>query len=150
MLDKAIAIAAKAHQGQTDRVGAPYILHPIRVMMRMETEIEMTAAVLHDVVEDTDWTLDELRQAGFPDAVVDAVDGLTRRDGEPYTAYVKRASADPIARKIKLADLEDNMDLRRAVALTEDDLQRMKRYHRHWVMLRQEDQGSGCHDGSWT
>ncbi len=136
-LAKAIAIAAQAHQEQHDKAGAPYILHPLRMMLRMSSETEMIAAVLHDVVEDTDWTLDKLRQAGFSEEVVHAVECLTHRDHETYEEFIARASTNVIARKVKLADLEDNMDMRRLSAVTEQDAQRLHKYHRAWMALRQ-------------
>jgi (p)ppGpp synthase/HD superfamily hydrolase len=139
LLGKAIAIAAQAHQGQLDKFGAPYISHPIRLMMQMDSYEEKMAAILHDIVEDTDWTLEDLKAEGFPQTVVDAVDGLTHREAESYTAYVKRAKTNPIARKVKLADLEDNMDARRVPQIGEREIQRLKRYHRHWLMLQQEE-----------
>jgi len=117
LLDKAIRLAAEAHAGQTEKNGSPYILHPLRLMFRMHGELEMAAAVLHDVVEDTDWTLERLGAAGFPPALVDALDCLTHRPGEPYPRYVRRAAANPVARRVKLADLEDNLDLRRLPAV---------------------------------
>ncbi len=138
LLGKAIALAAEAHRDQVDRAGQAYILHPIRVMMRMDSDVEKMVAVLHDVVEDTDWTLEDLREAGFPDIVIEAVDGMTHREDETYTAYVKRASTNAIARKIKLADLEDNMNVRRVAHLTDEEVERLKRYHRHWLMLQGE------------
>src|SRR5690349_12469488 len=91
-LEEAIRIAVEAHRGQKDRAGAPYILHPLRMMLRVQTDAERMAAVLHDVVEDTDWTLDALREHGFPDEVVTAVDHLTRREGESYEEFVTRAA----------------------------------------------------------
>jgi (p)ppGpp synthase/HD superfamily hydrolase len=139
LLGKAVAIAAQAHQGQVDKFGAPYILHPIRLMMQMDSDEEKIAAILHDVVEDTDWTLEDLKAAGFSQVVLDAVDGLTHREHESYTAYVKRAKTNPMARKIKLADLEDNMDLQRYPQLGEKEIQRLQRYHRHWLMLQQKE-----------
>ncbi len=143
LLGKAIAIAAQAHQGQVDKFGAPYILHPIRLMMQMDSEEEKIAAILHDVVEDTDWTLEDLKAAGFIQVVVDAVDALTHRDHETYTAYVKRAKTNAIARKVKLADLEDNMDVKRAPHIGEKEIRRLQRYHRHWLMLKQEEDKNG-------
>ena len=136
-LGKAIAIAAQAHQEQVDKAGAPYILHPLRMMLRMSSETEMMAAILHDVVEDTDWTLDKLRQAGFSDEVVQAVECLTHRDRETYEAFIVRVRTNAIARKVKLADLEDNMDMRRLSTLTEKDAQRLHKYHQAWLALRQ-------------
>ena len=135
LLERAILLAVQAHRGQVDRSGAPYILHPLRVMLRVETENERIAAVLHDVVEDTDWTLDGLRAEGFPEEVVQAVDCLTRREGESYDDRVARAAANPIARRVKLADLEDNMDARRLARWSEEDAARFERYHRAWRFI---------------
>ena len=135
-LEDAIALAVQAHRGQMDRYGAPYILHPLRVMHRVEGERERMAAVLHDVVEDTAYTLDDLRQMGYPEDVLQAVDRLTRRDDETYEQYVERAAADPLARRVKLADLEDNMDLRRLDTVTEKDRERLERYLKAWRYLR--------------
>ena len=136
-LGKAIAIAAQAHQEQYDKAGAPYILHPLRMMLRMSSEAEMMAAVLHDVVEDTGWTLDQLRQAGFAEEVVQAVECLTHRDHETYDEFVARVRTNVIASKVKLADLEDNMDMRRLRTLTEKDTQRLHKYHQAWLALGQ-------------
>ncbi|MDB4948959.1 MAG: pyrophosphokinae [Gemmatimonadetes bacterium] len=134
-LEAAILLAAAAHRGQKDRAGAPYILHPLRLMLRMHTDAERIAAVLHDVVEDSEWTVDALRGEGFPDDVVDAVGALTRRAGESYDAAIRRAAAHPIARRVKVADLEDNMDVRRIAVVTPADADRLARYHRAWRLL---------------
>jgi (p)ppGpp synthase/HD superfamily hydrolase len=101
----------------------------------VQTDAERMAAVLHDVVEDTDWTLEALRERGFPEQVVVAVDHLTRREGESYDAFVLRAAAHPVARRVKVADLEDNMDVRRHGTVTADDVERLTRYHRAWRLL---------------
>lgn len=135
-LGRAISIAAQAHQEQKDKAGAPYILHPIRMMLRMNSDVEMMAAILHDVVEDTDWTLDGLRQEGFSEEVVQAVECLTHRDGETYDQFLERVTSNPIARKVKLADLEDNMDVKRIQHLVEKDIERIKKYHQHWRALK--------------
>jgi (p)ppGpp synthase/HD superfamily hydrolase len=135
-LEDAILLAAQAHQGQRDRNGQPYVLHVLRVMLRVETDEQRTAAVLHDLVEDTPHSLEELRALGFDEHVVHAVDCLTHRDGEPYEAYVQRAASDPIARVVKVADLEDNMDLRRLDEITERDLARFQRYLAAWRWLK--------------
>lgn len=137
-LEEAIGIAVQAHRGQKDRAGAPYILHPLRMMFRVQTEAERMAAVLHDVVEDTEWTLEALRERGFPEEVVDAVDHLTRREAESYDEFVTRAAAHPVARRVKLADLEDNMDVRRTGTLADDDVERLGRYLRAWRRLTQD------------
>jgi len=134
-LEEAIRIAVEAHRGQKDRAGAPYVLHPLRTMLRVRTDAERMAAVLHDVVEDTAWTLDDLQARGFPAEVLDAVDALTRRPGEDYDASVERAAAHPVARRVKRADLEDNLDLRRLDAVTADDVERLGRYLRAWRRL---------------
>lgn len=110
MLERAIEIAAKAHAGQLDKGGQPYILHPLRVMLALTSDEARMAAVLHDVLEDTYVSIVDLRLQGFPQTVLDAVEALTRREGETYTGYVLRASENPIARAVKLADLRDNMD----------------------------------------
>ena len=134
-LEEAIGIAVEAHRGQTDRAGAPYILHPLRMMFAVQTDAERMAAVLHDVVEDTDWTLDALRERGFPEQVVAAVDNLTRREGESYEEFVRRAAMHPVARRVKVADLEDNMDVRRIGSVSPEDTERLTKYHRAWRLL---------------
>src|SRR5687767_619224 len=141
-LELAIRIAVEAHRGQRDRSGAPYVLHPLRVMLRVQTEAERMAAMLHDVVEDTALTLDDLRGHGFPDEVVAAVDHLTRREGQPYEEHIERAAAHPVARRVKIADLEDNMDVRRIDALTAGDAERVDRYHRAWRRLTEDLPGA--------
>ncbi|MDX1547982.1 MAG: HD domain-containing protein [Rhodothermales bacterium] len=138
LLERALAIALDAHQGQTDRAGRPYVFHPLRLMHRQHTDAARMAALLHDVVEDSGWTLERLRDEGFPDAVVDAVDALTHREdeGESYEDYVARAARNPLARQIKRADLEDNMDIRRlGRPLDEHDLARLERYRKAWQGL---------------
>lgn len=134
-LDEALALAVRAHRGQVDKAGQPYILHPLRVMMRMSTPDERIAAILHDVVEDSPTTLDDLRAAGFAEDVVRAVDHLTRRADETYEAFIARAEQDPIARRVKLADLEDNMTITRLQTLDERAVERLGRYMRAWQRL---------------
>lgn len=129
-LERAIVIAATAHRGQTDKGGAPYVLHPLRVMMRMSTNQERIAAVLHDVLEDSDVTVDDLRADGFPDAVIDAVALLTKPEAEDYEAYVARVVRNPLALRVKVADLEDNCDLSRIPSPTGKDHARVERYRR--------------------
>lgn len=137
-LEKAIQIAAQAHKGQKDKSGAPYILHPLRMMMRVESEAAMIAAVLHDVVEDSDWTLEQLRGEGFSEEILQAVDCLTNRDGESYDEFIVRVQASAIARQVKIADLEDNMNVKRIGEMTPKDLARIEKYHRAWRALTQE------------
>jgi (p)ppGpp synthase/HD superfamily hydrolase len=135
-LERAIAIAAKAHAGKVDKAGAPYILHPLRVMLKMETYEERMAAVLHDVVEDSDMTLEDLRNEGFSDTVVEAVDAVTLRIGEAYDDFVRRAARNPIGRRVKLADLEDNCDLSRIAHPTKEDYERLAKYQRAIESIR--------------
>jgi (p)ppGpp synthase/HD superfamily hydrolase len=134
-VEDAVSIAAQAHKGQKDKAGAAYLLHPLRMMLRMTSEAAMMAAVLHDVVEDTDWTLERLRAEGVPAEVVAAVDCLTHREGESYHEFVERVRTNPIARQVKVADLEDNMNIRRINQLGANDLERLEKYHRAWCVL---------------
>lgn len=129
-LEHAIALAAKAHAGQVDKAGAPYILHPLRVMLRCATFEQRVTAVLHDVVEDCGITSDRLRDEGFSEPIVRAVLALTKQEGEDYDAFVRRAGADPIARVVKLADLADNRDLSRIPNPTDKDRERLQKYER--------------------
>jgi (p)ppGpp synthase/HD superfamily hydrolase len=137
MLDKAISIAAAAHSGQKDKYGSPYILHPIRLMAKVYSEEEMIIAILHDVVEDTDWTLEGLEAEGFSHNIIEALDCLTRRNDETYGAHIERAASNPLARKIKLADLEDNMDMKRMKIIDSNAVERLARYHNAWIRLKQ-------------
>jgi hypothetical protein len=139
-LEHAIALAAKAHEGQVDKAGAPYILHPLRMMMRLSGADERIAAVLHDVVEDCSWTIERLRAEGFSESVLAAIDSVTRKPEETYDAFVLRAAANPIGRRVKCADLEDNSDLSRITNPTPRDYERMEKYRRALAVLRQLDQ----------
>lgn len=127
-LERAIVIATTAHAGQRDKGGAPYILHPLRVMLRTSGESERIAAVLHDVVEDTPITIDALREFGFSREVLRAVQLLTKVEGESYGEFIARAATDDVARRVKLADIADNMDLTRIAAPTPGDHARIERY----------------------
>lgn len=140
-LERAIQIAAAAHAGQTDKAGEPYILHPLRVMLRVHTEHERITAVLHDVVEDSPVTLAELAAAGFPPAVIDAVAALTKQPGETRILAAKRAAANPIARNVKLADNAENMDLSRIPNPSPKDLARMQEYAAVRAILLGKDAG---------
>lgn len=127
-LAHAIRIAAQVHEGQLDKAGQPYILHVLRVMLGCHSPDAQVAAALHDVVEDSDWTLDDLRHEGFSETVIEIVDALTRREGEDYFAFARRAAATPLGREVKRADLLDNMDIRRIANPAEKDWERLKRY----------------------
>jgi len=131
MLNRAIEIVAKAHAGQVDKGGKPYIFHPLRVMMNFcaeKDEATQICAILHDVVEDTNLTLDDLRAEGFSDEVIAALDCLTKRDGESYDDFINRILKNEIACKVKNGDLADNMDLTRIPNPTENDKARIKKY----------------------
>jgi (p)ppGpp synthase/HD superfamily hydrolase len=134
-LEDAIELALKAHRGQVDRGGQPYILHPLRIMTKLETDTERIIGVLHDVIEDTDFALDDLRKMGYPDTIVEALDALSRREGESYEAFIQRIKPNPLAVRVKLQDLLDNMDIRRSALLQEGDLERLQRYQNAWWEL---------------
>ena len=137
MLGQAIALAASIHKDQTDKAGKPYILHPMRMMMRLRTEDEelMQIVILHDVVEDSDMTLQDLRDEGFSDRVVHGVDGMSRRDEESYEDFIDRCALNPDSRMCKLEDLRDNSDITRLKGLRGHDFERMKKYHKAWKKL---------------
>ncbi len=134
-LERAIAIAAEAHAGQFDKAGAPYVLHPLRMMLGLEDRKARIVAVLHDVVEDTPWTLVDLEREGFAPEIVRAVDALTRRPDEDYETFVRRAGADPIGWHVKLADLQDNMETTRIASPAAADDERLARYARALAIL---------------
>lgn len=137
-LDKAVRIATQAHHGQKDRYGQPYFLHPLRVMERMDSESAKIVAVLHDVVEKSDWTLEDLRREGFSGEIVAAVDKLTKRDGESYATHIERAKTSPLSRSVKLADLEDNMDTDRITEPSAEDETRLARFREAWAALKKK------------
>lgn len=141
MLEQGMIVAAKAHMGQLDKGGQPYILHPVRVMLQCKTIEEKTVALLHDVLEDTPVTVADLRQAGFPEEVVDAVVCLTKGEQEDYMAYIERVCNNPLAMGVKLADLADNMDLKRLPGLTPRDFQRLEKYIRAKMRIEEVLEG---------
>lgn len=128
MLNKAIEIAAKAHDGQVDKGGNPYILHPLRVMMNCQSESAKICAVLHDVIEDTNTTLDDLKKQGFSDEIITVLDCLTKREGELYNDFISRVLQNEIACQVKLADLIDNIDLTRIQNPSKEDEARIQKY----------------------
>jgi (p)ppGpp synthase/HD superfamily hydrolase len=136
-LEKAIAIALRAHEGTIDKAGQPYILHPLHLMMQMDTEEARITAVLHDVVEDSDITLADLANSGFSTKVLDALALLTHnKELVAYADYIAAMKGNPLAKKVKLADLEHNMDIRRLQApLSEEDLKRLNNYRLAWDVL---------------
>lgn len=127
-LEDAILLAVKAHRGCKDKAGAAYILHPLRVMLRMKTKDERMVAVLHDVIEDTKYTLEDLRKAGYSQKTLRSLDYLTKRDGEDYDQFIKRLKPNPLARKVKIADLKDNLDVGRIKNPKTRDFVRIKKY----------------------
>lgn len=134
-LERAIEIAARAHAGQTDKGGHPYILHPLRLMFTLKDRNEQMVAVLHDVIEDTSVTLEELSSEGFSQDILDAVIALTKKEGESRISAAKRAAENAIARVVKLADVRDNMDLSRISELTDKDRIRIKEYEEVRALL---------------
>ena len=134
-LERAIEIAVKAHAGQIDKAGEPYILHPLRLMFAVNGVYNRMVAVLHDVVEDTSVTIDNLKAEGFPSEVIEAVQALTKQKGESRIEAAERASGNSIARAVKLADVTDNMDIARISQPTEKDCLRLKEYEQVRALL---------------
>ena len=135
-LENAIQLAIRAHKGQKDKAGAPYIFHPLRVMLRMESETEKIIAILHDVIEDSKFTIQDLQDAGYSEEILEVIDYLTRRDGEEYDLFIERIKGNPLARKVKTADLEDNVDMGRIRDPNEKDVNRVKKYQEALAELR--------------
>lgn len=141
-LAKAIALAARVFENKVDKSGKPYILHCLRVMnhVNQDDEEEMQIAILHDVVEDTikdpePITIEGLYKMGFSDKVVRIVKILTHDPAMPYDDYIKNISMEPVAVRIKKADLKDNSDITRLKGLRKKDFDRMEKYHKAWVYL---------------
>lgn len=128
MTKSALKLMYKQHEGQVDRAGIPYVFHPFHLAERMDDEISTTVALLHDVVEDTDMTFDRLKEYGYPSVVIDALKCLTHDPKVDYFDYVKNIGTNPIATKVKIADLEHNSDLSRLKKVTDKDLQRVEKY----------------------
>ena len=127
-LEQAISLAAKQHEGQVDKANAPYILHPLRVMLNVPTIEHKIVAVLHDILEDTETTIEDLYQFGFQEHIIDAIVALTKKQGETRLEAAQRARQNPIARVVKLADINDNMDLSRIQSPTVKYFERLKEY----------------------
>ena len=135
-LNRAIEIAISAHEGQLDtHNGRPYIEHPFRVMSAGQTLQEKIVGILQDVVEDSPWTLNQLREEGFPEEIIDAVDAMSRRDNESYDAYLLRVQVNAIATRVKLNDLTDNMDIRRWDEIPYHELLRLQKYLKAYKQL---------------
>ena len=135
-LERAIQIAVDAHAGVKDKGGKAYILHPISVMMRCETDEEKIVAILHDVVEDTDWTFEALREEGFTETIIEALETVTKHsEDEDYDEFVQRSLKNEIGRKVKIADLRENLDVTRIGALNDKDIERINKYKRALKVL---------------
>lgn len=136
LIETALGLALRAYSGKKDKAGKEYILHPLRVMSKMTAEKEMAAALLHDVIEDSDISAAELVDAGIPEDVVHAVLLLTRDDSESYESFIWRLALNPLAAKVKLADIEDNINLLRLDTVTPHDLSRASKYHAAWRTIK--------------
>lgn len=136
MLQKATQIATKAHEEQFDKSGMPYIAHVMRVMEAGKSVDEKIVGVLHDIVEDTDWTFEKLEEEGFPTHIVDAIRCLTKTsEDEHYDEFIKRVQANPLAVRVKINDLTDNMDIRRLSTISDKDIDRLRKYHKAYKQL---------------
>lgn len=136
MFDLVLSIAKKAHKGQYDKAGVDYIEHPLFVASLVDTQEEKAVALLHDVLEDSPYTAEELILAGLPETVVSAVQILTKKKGQDYQQYLELVKSSPIARRVKLADLKHNSDLSRLATVTEKDLERLEKYKKAIDYLR--------------
>lgn len=138
-LERAIEIATEAHRGQLDKTGNDYINHPLRVMAASKSAEEKIVGVLHDVVEDTDWTFEMLADEGFSNEIIDALRCVTKlSDSEPYDKFIARVKTNPLAVAVKLNDLSDNMDIRRLPYLSDKDVKRLKKYLKAYKQLTGE------------
>ena len=128
--EKAYEIAKKAHLGQIDKAGEDYIKHPEKVASFVKTDEEKAVAYLHDVIEDTELTLEDLREYGFSEEVLKAVDVITKKKGQDYQTYLNSVKENKLARVVKLADLRHNSDLTRLTKVTEKDIKRKEKYQK--------------------
>ena len=136
---KAMKLCFLAHKDQTDKSGLPYVFHPFHVAEQMPDEDTVVTALLHDVIEDTPYTLDDLRAMGFGEAVLEALSLMTHEKSEPYMDYVARLRDNPIARTVKLADLRHNSDLSRLDVIDEKARERAEKYKRAILLLSEQD-----------
>ena len=135
LYNRARSIAAEAHRGQVDKAGKDYFEHPMRVDARLTDPKAKVVALLHDTIEDTDVTSEYLYEQGFSKEIVDAVLSVTRKEGETYMDFIHRASENPLGKIVKIADLEDNMDITRLPELKDSDFSLLKRYHKAYKYL---------------
>lgn len=136
-LERAVELAAKHHVGQVDKGGSPYILHPLAVMLSVDSNDEKIVAVLHDIIEDTSVTADDLRSEGFSEQIIEAILALTKHKGESRIEAAHRAAANPIARVVKLADVAQNMDISRIPNPTDKDYIRLEQYREVKAILEE-------------
>jgi len=135
LIEKSLNIALRAYTGKTDKAGREYIHHPLRVMAKMKTNLEMSVALLHDVIEDSDISAEQLLAEGIPAEVVEAVQCLSKNENEDYQDFVGRTKKNELAAKIKIADIEENIDILRLPSLDDYDLTRVQKYHSAWQFL---------------
>ena len=147
LLGLAIELAKKYHKDQFDKGGNPYINHPLAVMNRLDTVEEKIVGVLHDIVEDTELTFDDLREYGFSEKIIAGIDSVTRREGEEREAFIYRAKLNELGRTVKIADLKENRDLSRIPNPQEKDYQRAEKYERE-IRILTEDNWI-YRDGEW-
>jgi Guanosine polyphosphate pyrophosphohydrolases/synthetases len=138
IFERALVIATICHAGVKDRGKLPYILHPINVMIGLETQDERIVGILHDVIEDTGLTFADLRRLGFPEYIIEALDSVTHREDEGYMEYVKRAKANPIGRNVKKKDLVHNSDITRIKNPKPKDYERLEKYKKAYDYLCEE------------
>lgn len=136
IFNKAFEIACEAHKGQLDKAGMPYILHPIRVSEKFEAFNLKTVAILHDVIEDSNITGQDLKDKGIPSYIIVSVQLLTKNRGEDYVSYLQRLNSDFYARTVKIEDLKDNIDTLRLSTLTDKDIERVRKYHGAYNFLK--------------
>ena len=139
MTKKAMKIAYKAHKDQVDKSGLPYVFHPFHLAEQMDDEVTTVVALLHDVVEDSDITMVDLKEAGFSQEELQALELLTHKTTDSYMEYIEKLSDNPIARTVKLADLAHNSDLSRLDQVTEKDIKRAEKYNRAMEFLKKID-----------
>jgi len=136
IIEKSLEIALKAYSGQKDKAGKTYILHPLRLMAKMDTDEERSVALLHDVIEDSDYTANDLLSLGIPSNIVNAVQLLSKLDGEDYEQFINRIKLNNLASKVKMADIEDNINILRLDSINNNDLDRVAKYHKAWKSLQ--------------
>lgn len=136
LLNKAIAIAFEAHKNQLDKNGHPYVLHLFRVMNMGKTMNEKICGVLHDLVEDTNWTFERLKEEGFSSEIIDAIECVTKIDeDEDYDKFIQRIIKNKLAISVKINDLTDNIDVRRFSEVQEKDIKRLNKYLKAYRLL---------------